>query len=323
MPPQLNPFAPPGPWQRPGVSCPQTPPAVHPWKTASGGSQPGRSSFNRWKAASGLRLRAFRGRNTEGQRDADNRLVAVNILATGHRSEFGYDGMGRRVVIRELDPTTTNKAETLTITSNKTYLWDGVEIAQERDSTGSNVYRRFFAQGFVDTDGTVLFYTRDHLGSIRELTDEKQSLRARYDYDSYGCMTKASGDRETAFGFTRHFWHAPSGLNLTCHRAYDSNLGLWISRDPIGEIGGVNLYNYVLYNSIINYDSLGLAVDSAGKECDVCQMTTINKNDLTHSFPPHTWLYFIPPGGAAPYGVGFAPVPSSRLLAPFGTAPCP
>jgi hypothetical protein len=92
----------------------------------------------------------------------------VTILATGHCSKFSYDEMGRRYDIQELDP---GPGATLQVTSDHKYLWDGTTIAEELDATGTTVMRQFFQQGFVDSDGTVLFYTRDHLGSIRELTD--------------------------------------------------------------------------------------------------------------------------------------------------------
>jgi RHS repeat-associated protein len=145
------------------------------------------------------------------------------------------------------------------MTSDKKYLWDGVDIAEERDTTGAIVLRRFYNQGFVDSDGTALFYTRDHLGSIRELTDGTQAIRARYDYDPYGRMTKIQGDRDSAFGFTGDFWHAQSGLDLTLYRAYDPNLGRWLSRDPIGEDGGKNLYAYVDNDPVGLIDPFGLA----------------------------------------------------------------
>jgi len=103
------------------------------------------------------------------------------------------------------------------------------------------------------------FYTRDHLGSIRELVDMSQTVRARYDYDPFGRVTKVSGDRDSVFLYTGHFWHAQSGLYLTLYRAYDSNLGRWLSRDPIAEGGGLNLYAYVGNNPISFIDPLGLS----------------------------------------------------------------
>jgi len=157
--------------------------------------------------------------------DAENRLMAVNVLATGHRSEFSYDGMGRRVVIREFDDEA--------VVSDKKYLWDGVDIAEELATDGTTLLKSFYTQGFVDADGTKLFYTRDHLGSVRELTDNTQTVRTRYDYDPYGRMTKIQGDRDSQFGYTGHLWHEASGLNLAMYRAYDPNLGRWINRDPI------------------------------------------------------------------------------------------
>ncbi len=106
-----------------------------------------------------------------------------------------------------------------------------------------------------------------------------QTVRARYDYDPYGRMTKISGDRDTVFGFTGHFWHAQSGLNLTLYRAYDPNLGRWISRDPIKESGGINLYGYV-DNDPINYvDPYGLflilVVPAAGLALALAAINTL------------------------------------------------
>ena len=51
---------------------------------------------------------------------------------------------------------------------------------------------------------------------------------------------------------TGHYFHAASSLDLTHYRAYDPNNGRWLSRDPIGEAGGLNLYAYV-DNNTLNY----------------------------------------------------------------------
>jgi RHS repeat-associated protein len=156
-----------------------------------------------------------------------------------------------------MDPVSQGSSN-LVVTSDTKYLWDGTQIAESRTADGGTVLQRFYDQGFVDSDGTNLFYTKDHLGSIRELTDGSQAIRARYDYDPYGRMTQLQGDRNSPFGYTGDFWHSPSGLDLTLFRGYDPNLGRWLSRDPLGESFGSNLYAYVTGNPVSQNDPFGL-----------------------------------------------------------------
>lgn len=85
-------------------------------------------------------------------------------------------------------------------------------------------------------------------------------MQARYDYDPYGRRTKVSGSLDADFGFAGHYYHQPSGLHLALYRAYDADLGRWISRDPIGENGGINVYDYALGNPISVIDPLGLDI---------------------------------------------------------------
>ena len=49
-----------------------------------------------------------------------------------------------------------------------------------------------------------------------------------------------------------------TGFTQFVHRWYDSSLGKWISRDPIGVEGGVNVYNYTENNPVNNIDPIGL-----------------------------------------------------------------
>ncbi len=147
------------------------------------------------------------------------------------------------------------------VTSTKQFVWDGNTLAEERDAS-NNVTRRFYPQG-EQIAGVSYFYTRDHLGSVREMVDTTGAVRARYDYNPYGTRTKVSGDLDASFGFTGHYYHAPSGLQLALYRAYDAYTGRWISRDPIGEEGGgPNLYAYVGNNPINLLDLLGLRPNS-------------------------------------------------------------
>jgi len=127
----------------------------------------------------------------------------------------------------------------------------------------------------TDFPGKV-FYTFDNLGNIRELINEAGNVACGYEYDPYGRRTlygqqlswaysipgglSGSGTFESDLGFTGHYHHSPSGLTLAPYRAYDANFGRWLSRDPIEEEGGLNLYSYTFNNPVNWVDPLGLDV---------------------------------------------------------------
>ncbi len=132
-------------------------------------------------------------------------------------------------------------------------------MAEERDASGGTVTKRFFTQG-EQISGTNYYFTKDHLGSVMEMTDASGAIKARYSYDPYGRRTKISGSVDADFGFTGHYYHTTSGLYLTLYRAYDSNLGKWLSRDPKAEVSGINLYEYVYNNPTRYFDLFGLDI---------------------------------------------------------------
>ncbi|PYJ97694.1 MAG: hypothetical protein DME23_14180 [Verrucomicrobia bacterium] len=185
--------------------------------------------------------------------DPEERLVAVT--QGGRRSEFTYDGLGRRVAIVEK----TNGV----VLANNSFVWCGSEICEKRDSNGATVQSRFYAQGEEVTAGagtTDFFYTKDHLGSIREVLDANGALVSRFYYDPWGAASTLLGPN-TTFAFTGHFLHAPSGLYLAYYRCLSSATGRWLSRDRIGEVAGLNLYAYLGNNPLNDTDELGLQAD--------------------------------------------------------------
>ena len=191
--------------------------------------------------------------------DAKNELTAIVYSSgtnSGNHTEMTYDGSGRRVKIVERTGTVLGYG---TVTSTKQYLWVGNTIAEERDSSGTTVIKRFFAQG-EQQSGTNYYYTRDHLGSVRELTNSSGTLLTRYNYDPYGRVapTYTSSNTTTppidaTFQYTGDYFHADSVLNLTMYRAYDPNTARWLSRDPIENAElteGPNRYEYCFDNPI-------------------------------------------------------------------------
>jgi RHS repeat-associated protein len=189
--------------------------------------------------------------------DGANRLV---IQTSGNqRTEFAYDERQRLSSIREF----VNGSEV----SSRRLLWDNDTLCEERDDAGT-VTKRFFPQGVrLETGPNAgrYYYTRDHLRSVRELTDFSGSVRARYAYDPFGRRSKISGDLDADFGFTGLFWSSEASLFFARFRAYDPQLARWLSRDPLPkaeETQGPNLYTYVGSNPVNHRDPLGLCCEA-------------------------------------------------------------
>ncbi len=185
--------------------------------------------------------------------DAAQRLTAVNQGA--HRSEFYYDGLDRRVRIVE-------KVNGVVVADNY-FIWSGEALCEARDGSATRVVRRFFpeGEGIIGSGGsTNLFYTRDHLGSIREGLDSAGSLVARYDYDPFGQQTVLDETLVPSFAFTGHFQHKPTGLYLARYRVLDPRAGRWLNRDPLAEAAGFNLYAYAGNDPVRFADPSGLFI---------------------------------------------------------------
>lgn len=77
----------------------------------------------------------------------------------------------------------------------------------------------------------------------------------------WGEITETGSGALTDFAFTGHLFDRPTGLSLTLYRGYDPNLGRWLSKDPIGLRGGLNLYGYVNDDPLNGIDPDGLMRD--------------------------------------------------------------
>jgi len=148
-------------------------------------------------------------------------------------SQFSYDGLSRVAKIVEKPGTKIN--------STRKFVWSGREKCEFRDAADA-VTLRLYRQG-QSAGTTPYFYSRDHLGSIREMRNSAGTVVARYDYDPSGRSTTLISTTPTDFNFTGLYRHSASNLDLAVYRAYDPDLGRWLSRDPIGQYGGLNLYS--------------------------------------------------------------------------------
>jgi RHS repeat-associated protein len=227
--------------------------------------------------------------NLSYQWDAEQRLTG--IIQGTNQSQFYYDGIGRRLRIVETSGGVTQ--------ADRRFLWCGPDVCEEWNSNNV-VVNRYFAQGEQQL-GTNLFYTRDHLGSIRELTDSTAANRAEYDYAPYGSPVKLDGNLEVNFGFTGHFRHLPTGLDLTLYRAYDAGNARWLSRDPMKEKCGMNLYGYVQNNPINLVDPLGLCPGDR-KKCIEKYIKGMYGNTVAAGINLFAIQPYLNPGGAVEIG---------------------
>jgi RHS repeat-associated protein len=170
--------------------------------------------------------------------DGENRIVRFVDSSNRTTSRFIYDGLGR--LVRVVD------VEGGTVKADHSYFWCGTKrcLVHDNTKTGSPVSTQYYDQGAI-VNGTPYYYVKDRLGSVDELVTSSGGIAAQYTYDPYGKRTIVSGALVSDIGYAGYFYHAVSGLDFALFRAYDPSHGRWLNRDPIGEVGGINLYTYV------------------------------------------------------------------------------
>src|SRR5437667_1041936 len=200
--------------------------------------------------------------------DSENRLT-TNWVASAWKSEFVYDGLGRRKIERDY-----GWVGSWSKTNELHFTYDGWLLIQVRDANNNVLvsYTRGLdlsttLQGaggigglLARTDGNgSTFYHADGAGNVTALMDGYQNIAARYLYGPFGKLTGKWGAMADAnvMQFSSMPRHANSGLSLYPFRGYDPILQRWTTRDPIEEMGGVNLYGFVVNSPPNLIDPLG------------------------------------------------------------------
>ena len=201
--------------------------------------------------------------------NAENRPVKFESEDGGTTVECAYDSMGRRfekkvtvggttgfharylyrdyLQVAECDLT----GETPVLV--RSYLWD----PSEPEATRVLAMTRWEANGTQVKEH--LYCMHDAMKNVTSLFGEARGRRALYEYRPYGGLVTSEGNmaQENKFRFSSEYMDDELGLIYYNYRHLNPRDGRWISRDPIMEQGGWNLFAFVNNNGIINFDYLG------------------------------------------------------------------
>ena len=176
--------------------------------------------------------------------DPENRLTAHGSTLTA-----GYRGDGLR-------------ASKQTSSGTSYFLYDGSNPVVELDASGSvSATNSFSPRGVVSrrVSSVSVLYTFDPEGNVAQRTDVGANVLSDYLFDAHGVSLNLS--LSEPFGYKAqlgYYTDNETGLQLLTHRYYDPQSGRFLTRDPIGYAGGINLYSYVANNPINRADASGL-----------------------------------------------------------------
>ena len=103
----------------------------------------------------------------------------------------------------------------------------------------------------------VYWYTTDHLGSVKAVTDNTGKVVFQADHLAFGQRYNESGDFDEWHSFTGKEFDPETGLYYFNARWYDQETGRFISEDPVGDPNNPNLYSYCGNNPLNQIDPTG------------------------------------------------------------------
>jgi len=107
----------------------------------------------------------------------------------------------------------------------------------------------------VSSQGGV-FYTFDERGNVAQSLSSTGTVNVSYMYDAYGQVTTTR--YPLPFSYGGQWGYQTQGILILCtHRYYDPANGRWLTRDPIGYDGGINLYSYCNNDPVNECDPIG------------------------------------------------------------------
>lgn len=175
----------------------------------------------------------------------------TQVVTNGVTTTFGYDGWGRRV----------RKATGATVTR---YVWAGDQVIAERDGSGNLIRQYAYYPGMdnpavvTKADGTRYYYVTEQPGQVAGVLNANGTLADSYEYTPWGEPITTSQAYDQPLRYMARDYDAETGLYYVRARYYDPQVGRFISEDPAGFNGALNLYAFAALDPTKQRDPSGL-----------------------------------------------------------------
>ncbi|MCX6875120.1 MAG: DUF6531 domain-containing protein [Verrucomicrobia bacterium] len=179
----------------------------------------------------------------------DNQLVAATNA--GIASTYEFDAVGRRIK-KNVDGTALG------------FVYDGDRIIGEYDGDGAELRRYVNGAGIderlvLESGGNRQYFHFDALASVRNLSDSSGASVAGYEYDVFGTPSPTPALGSSVALFTGREFDGETGMYHYRARSYSPGAARFTQSDPVGMMGGVNLYAYCGNSSVSFRDPYGLS----------------------------------------------------------------
>ena len=185
--------------------------------------------------------------------DTANQLTNVVRTADGARVlSARYDALGRRVEAIRGDGSVERyvyfPGSFLVLA-----VLDGTNAVKEIYTRGPDLSGSLDGAGGIGgilactyASGATYCSHADIMGNVIALTDASGSVVSTFRYTPFGQLSARTGSVLPRYLFSSKEFDRAVGLYYYGYRYYAPRLGRWMTRDPIGERGGQNLYSYII-----------------------------------------------------------------------------
>ncbi len=195
------------------------------------------------------------------------------MILTEVESLYAYDSLGRKTSRMDND-------------TWEYYIYDGMNLVADYDAYNYRITRTYtYGPGIDNIQSMTIYdeyggsetyyYIKDASNTVHVLVDEDGLIVEYYCYDAFGNVKIRNKNynliTESVYGnrflFQGREYDYDTALYYFRNRWYEPETGRWLSPDPIGISGGLNLYTFCKNDPVDFMDSFGydaLVVNGGG-----------------------------------------------------------